>query len=372
MIGKRYYWLMILVGIALLLSGCEPEKESSCNSNCKRFSEMTVGCDGTFVCNTDCMKCRNPDCPEEEDCVCPEEVKQEDPVVEHLQLIHLEGGVYIDQNGNGTQDEGEQTAGEGITINLVDQNCQEDCAPAGSATTDQEGNYSIDVEAEDGQVFRIDIDWENSPSPILPWSLMYDTQGLDITFDNISGSTEQDTEILMQIPVISSGFMIPDELDDPLCTMTRNPAENPAGDIESVAVRFAPDGFWELEIYPVEFIGLDAASVALFVAHGESLWLWHLSPEGELDAGLLDQSSSQGNPEILPSDAVVEISGNSWFFRFPITPPGAAEPLAPCEIRLFHQPVEGGVMTYDSVETGPLMRDKLWFFETWKIRTDQN
>jgi len=367
MIGKRYHWLMIVIGVALLLSGCGPGSDSTCNSICKGDPNRNVKyfCDAGFVCNPDCTKCRNPKCPEEEDCKCPEDANQEDLIVEHLQLIHLEGGVFIDQNGNGTQDEGEETAGEGITVNLVDQDCEEECDPAGSTTTDQEGNYSIDIEAEEGQEFRIEIDWESSPFPILPWSPMFNFFGIENTFGGISGSTEQDIDFTRQIPVYPSGFVIPDELDDPLCTMTRNPAENPAGDIESVAVRFIPDGFWELEVYPSEFIGLNAASVALFVAHGESLLIWHLNPYGELDAGLLDQSSDQGNPEILPSDSLVEIRGNSWFFRFPVIPPDATEPAAPCEVRLFQQPAEDGLMTYDSVEVGPLMRDKLWFFKTW-------
>ena len=158
---KKYLWLVIVIGLALLLSGCIPEKKSECNSGCKKDG-MLVFCDPPYDCDVDSMKCRNPDCPNEEDCQCAEEVVQDDPVAPHLQLIVLEGSVYYDQNADSEQNEGEETVG-GIGLSVVDKSCEEDCVPAASTTTDQEGGYILEFVPGQGINYIFEIYWDIWP-----------------------------------------------------------------------------------------------------------------------------------------------------------------------------------------------------------------
>ncbi len=165
MIGKQYRWLVIVVGVTLLMSGCIPEKKSECNSLCKSYSyddSDYVDCDRPFICDMDSMRCRNPDCPEEGDCKCTEEVEQDDPVAPHLQLIVLEGSVYYDQNADGERNEGEGTVG-GIGLSVVDKSCEEGCVPAASTTTDQEGGYMLEFIPGQGINYIFEIHWDTWP-----------------------------------------------------------------------------------------------------------------------------------------------------------------------------------------------------------------
>ncbi len=158
---KKYQWLAIVIGIVLLLSGCSGcyTEKTYCNSPCIGMSGY---CDEPLVCDLKSISCRNPDCPGEEDCKCPEEVEQDDPVAPHLQLIVLEGGVYYDQNSDGERNEGEGTVG-GIGLSVVDKSCKEDCVPAASTTTDQEGGYMLEFTPGQGINYIFEIHWDTWP-----------------------------------------------------------------------------------------------------------------------------------------------------------------------------------------------------------------
>jgi len=160
MIWKKYQWLAIVIGIVLLLSACDDK--SSCNSPCQNPTVKTFYCDPPYTCDLDSMRCRNPDCPNQEDCECPEEVAQDDPVAPHLQLIVLEGGVYYDQNSDGERNEGEGAVG-GIGLSVVDKSCKEDCVPAASTTTDQEGGYMLEFTPGQGINYIFEIHWDTWP-----------------------------------------------------------------------------------------------------------------------------------------------------------------------------------------------------------------
>jgi hypothetical protein len=160
MTDKKYLWLVIVIGIVLLLSACDDK--TSCNSTCENPTAKTFWCDPPYVCDLDSMRCRNPDCPNQEDCECPEEVEQEDPVAPHLQLIVLEGSVYYDQNADGERNEGEGTV-SGIELSVVDKSCEEDCAPAASTTTDQEGGFRFEFVPGQGISYIFDVNWLDWP-----------------------------------------------------------------------------------------------------------------------------------------------------------------------------------------------------------------
>jgi len=357
MTGKKYHWLLIVVGITLLLSGCDPGK-TSCNSPCKILGGMTVYCDEPWICDQESMRCRNPDCPQVEDCNCPQEVEQDDPVTGHLQLIVLGGSVFIDQNANGEQDEGEQAAGD-IEVKVVDQNCDEGCDPAATTKTDPEGSFSIEFYPGEGVIYTIEVDWEG-------WPAIYDYFGGDVYFGNFSENTSPDSKITKNIPLVPREIEIIDDREDTVCSETGEPVDNPAGDIESVVVGFNPDGTLRIELKPAEFVGTEANSTGAFVYLGEDLWMWHLNPEGRVDAGLFGGPSGEGYPNILPSDVQIETSADRWIYTWPTIPPDEVDPLPPdyleFEINLFNQLMEGDPMTSDGLE---INRAQMGNYDLW-------
>lgn len=158
---KKCLWLVIVVGVTLLLSGCgrTEVRDLKCNESYTKEDQSKRGlfCVDPLIRHDD--RCRNPDCPDEEDCVC---IVQDDPVAPHLQLIVLEGSVYYDQNADGERNEGEETVG-GIELSVVDKSCEEDCTPAASTTTDQEGGFRFEFVPGQGITYIFEINWVDWP-----------------------------------------------------------------------------------------------------------------------------------------------------------------------------------------------------------------
>ena len=225
---KKYLWLAIVIGIVLLLSACDDK--SSCNSTCENPTVKTFWCDPPYECELDSMRCRNPDCPSEVKCKCPEEVVQDDPVVPHLQLIVLEGSVFYDQTADGERNEGEGTVG-GIELNVVDKSCKEDCAPAASTTTDQEGGYRLEFVHGQGVTYIFEFNWVDWPD-INDYRVGNDETQIDSAIAAAGASEDADDalDVAMDVPIVLSNSLTPaheslmpylDHVNaDPLLTMS--------------------------------------------------------------------------------------------------------------------------------------------------------
>jgi len=220
--GKKLLGLVMVLVVTLLISGfsgCKSKKDakSECNSPCKRedsYGGMTYRafCDGGFECNMECEKCRNPDCLDEDDCICPQEVVQNDPVAGRIFLITLGGGVYIDQNDDGKKNEGELVVG-GAGVAVVDKNCVEDCDPVATTKTDQEGVYSIEIQLIEGITYILEVDVKDWPSKDKYFTDEYGFK-YEIDLDILEDPESPDSKIEKDIGLVTPRSEFPDWLNE--------------------------------------------------------------------------------------------------------------------------------------------------------------